>query len=85
VLVAKSASKDVEIRHEEPIDILQSAFDKQGDLDRWKSTDFVGTGENNPDIDGSLLQDSGVIRILEKIVSLYADLFVIGSNRCSQR
>jgi hypothetical protein len=84
--IAKSGTfKDFEIMHEEAIEILRSAFDKQGELNGWKLTDFIGTNEDEAHMEGGMLQDSGVIGILDKIVSMNADLFVSGSNRCSRR
>ncbi|KIM40787.1 hypothetical protein M413DRAFT_72897, partial [Hebeloma cylindrosporum] len=85
VLAKSGTFKEFGIRHEEAIDILRSAFDKQGDLSGWRLTDFIGTNEDEADMEGSLLQDSGIIGILDKIVSMNADLFVSGSNRCGQK
>lgn len=47
-VTAKSgAFKGCEIIHE-AIDILRSAFDKEGDLNGWKLTDFIRTTKTEP-------------------------------------
>jgi len=45
---------------------------------------LIGTKEDEAEMEGGLLQDSGV-GILDKIVSMNVDLFVRGSNQCGRR
>lgn len=48
-------------------------------------TDFIGMNEDESDMEGGLLQDSGVVGILDKMISMNAELFVSRSNGCSGR
>ncbi|KAF8972309.1 hypothetical protein BDZ97DRAFT_1913522 [Flammula alnicola] len=85
-VVAKSGTfRDFEIRHEEAIQILQNAFDKQGELSAWRLTDFVDSLDMVTGAETDLMQDSGVFGILDKLVSIKANLFVSGASRCSRR
>ncbi|KAF8910417.1 hypothetical protein CPB84DRAFT_1723503 [Gymnopilus junonius] len=85
-VAAKSGTfRDFEIRHEEAVDVLRSAFDQQGELDGWKLTDFAESIEDVRNVDHDLLADPGVLGILDKLVSIEANLFVGGSSRCARK
>ena len=84
-LMAKSGTfRDFEIRHEESVDTLRNAFDKDGELDKWKLTDTSEAIERKH-IDQEFMQDSGVLGILDKLISIKANLFVSGSSRCGRK
>ena len=83
-MIAKSGTfKDFQIRHEEAIETLREAFDEQGELERWKLTDFKESTANSSEVE--LFEDPGVMGILDKLVSIRANLFVSGSSKCSRR
>ena len=83
-LVAKSGTfRDFEIRHEEAVEILRKAFDQHNDLEGWKLTDIAEASENQG-MEMELLHDSGVLAILDKLISTKANLFVSGSKRCGR-
>jgi len=83
-LVAKSGTfRDFEIRHEEAVEILRKAFDQHNDLEGWKLTDIAEALENQR-METELLHDSGVLAILDKMISTKANLFVSGSKRCGR-
>ncbi|KAF8181484.1 hypothetical protein BJ912DRAFT_854680 [Pholiota molesta] len=89
-VIAKSGTfRDFGVRHEEAIDILRKAFVKEGELSHWVLTDFAEAIETNKGVekgvDSELLQDSGTLGILDKLVSINANLFVSGASRCSRR
>lgn len=82
---AKSGTfREFEIRHEEAVQVLRLAFDEGGELDRWKVTDIPEAMESH-DVDNELLNDAGVLGILDKLIGIQASIFVSGSNRCARR
>lgn len=82
---AKSGTfREFEIRHEEAVQVLRMAFDEGGELDRWKVTDIAERMESH-DVDNELLNDAGVLGILDKLIGIQANLFISGSNRCARR
>ena len=84
-LIAKSGTfRDFDLRHEESVDILRNAFDKDNELDKWKLTD-ISEAMASKHIDQELMQDSGVLGILDKLISMKANLFVSGSTRCGRK
>ena len=84
-LVAKSGTfKNFEIRHEKAIDVLRNAFDGQSELARWKLTDLADAMEIHGK-DAELIHDAGVLGIVDKMISMNAQLFVSGSNHCSRK
>ncbi|PPQ79988.1 hypothetical protein CVT25_003048 [Psilocybe cyanescens] len=85
-VAAKSGTfRDFEVLHEEAVDILRKAFNEQGELRDWKLTDFIESVELDLKSQNELLQDPGVLGILDKLVSIEAELFVSGSARCSRK
>ncbi|KAH9481068.1 hypothetical protein JR316_0005587 [Psilocybe cubensis] len=86
MISAKSGTfRDFDILHENAIEILRKAFDKQGELHEWKLTDFAEAIENDSKPQNELLHDTGVLGILDKLVSTNAAIFVSGSSRCSRK
>ncbi len=80
-LIAKSGTfRDFDIRHEDAVEILRGAFNKQGELGSWVLTDFaeVIATEKSGGGDAELLHDSGALAILDKLVSMKAALFISG-------
>lgn len=86
-LISKSGTfKDFGAHHEEAIEILRNAFSKQGELSSWGLTDFAeAAAGQKKNIDIVLTNDSGILAILDKLVSIKANLFVSGTSRCSRR
>lgn len=85
-LIAKSGTfRDFDIRHEDAVEILRGAFNKQGELGSWVLTDFAEVIATEKSGDAELLHDSGALAILDKLVSMKAALFISGSSRCSRR
>ncbi|KAF4613570.1 hypothetical protein D9613_007393 [Agrocybe pediades] len=82
--ITKSGTfKDFDVLHEEVIETLRKAFDQDGELSKWKLTDFVeATSKAKED---EVLQDPGVLGILDKLVSTKSSLFVSGSTKCSRK
>lgn len=85
-LIAKSGTfRDFDTRHEKAVEILRSAFNKQGELGNWTLTDFAEVIAAGKGGETELLHDSGALAILDKLVSMKAVLFVSGASRCSRR
>ncbi|PPR06701.1 hypothetical protein CVT26_001366 [Gymnopilus dilepis] len=85
-VAAKSGTfRDFDIRHEEAVEVIRSAFDQNSELEGWRLTDFAEAIEDAPPADRDLLGDPGVLGILDKIVSTKANLFVSGSTRCARK
>ncbi|KJA19811.1 hypothetical protein HYPSUDRAFT_143193 [Hypholoma sublateritium FD-334 SS-4] len=85
-LIAKSGTfRDFDTQHEDAVEILRSAFNKQGELGDWMLTDFADAIVPEKGGETELLHDSGVLAILDKLVSMKAALFVSGASRCSRR
>ena len=84
-LEAKSGTfKEFEIRHEEAVQVLRMAFEEGGELDGWKVTDIPEAMESHV-VDKALVNDAGVLGIVDKLIGIQANLFVSGSNRCARR
>ncbi|KAF5327721.1 hypothetical protein D9619_003983 [Psilocybe cf. subviscida] len=84
--VAKSGTfKDFDTRHEVAVDILRVAFEDGGDLSAWRLTDLIEAAEEDGEEDEEFLKDSGALGIVDKLVSINANVFVSGSSRCSRR
>ena len=84
-LEAKSGTfREFEIRHEEAIQVLRMAFEEGGELDGWKVTDIPEAMESHV-VDKELVNDAGVLGIVDKLIGIQANLFVSGSNRCARR
>lgn len=77
--------RDFGKRHEEAIEILTNAFQGTRELSSWRLTELrenIGWAKGD-DVD-ELLQDSGALGILDKLISMRATLFVSGGKRCSR-
>jgi len=84
-LEAKSGTfREFEARHEEAVQVLRKAFEEDGELDRWKVTDISEAMKSHV-ADSELLNDAGVLGIVDKLIGTEANLFVSGSNRCARR
>lgn len=84
-LEAKSGTfKEFEVRHEEAVQVLRKAFEEGGELERWKLTDISEAIESHA-VDEELLNDPGILGILDKLIGIQAKLFVGGSKRCARR
>ncbi|KAI0081017.1 hypothetical protein K474DRAFT_1657201 [Panus rudis PR-1116 ss-1] len=85
--------------HIEAIGILKSAFRKGGPLDGWRLTgiseeldrvrrNMEGEGKmlvlQEEDDEGVLLEDAGILGILDKLAAMNATLFVSGARRCGR-
>ncbi|KAF9484858.1 hypothetical protein BDN70DRAFT_791862, partial [Pholiota conissans] len=85
-VIAKSGTfRDFEVQHEEAVEILRKAFVKGRELDNWELTDFAEAIELGKGVEAELVQDSGVLGILDKLIGIKANLFVSGASRCSKR
>ncbi|THV07495.1 hypothetical protein K435DRAFT_911249 [Dendrothele bispora CBS 962.96] len=94
-----STFRDFGPKHIEAIQILLDAFQVGGELSKWKITDLyearnrldsdVGVGSSGSKrlrlgIHPDILQDSGVLGILDKLVGMEAAFFVSGTKGCSK-
>ncbi|KAF8440095.1 hypothetical protein L210DRAFT_788896, partial [Boletus edulis BED1] len=85
-----STFKTVSLEHDDAIGILVDAFQSGGELEAWKLTDLAGQLRHYPYVEGrfdvneTLLGDSGVFGILDKLVVVQARVFVSGSTDCSK-
>ncbi|KAF8434179.1 hypothetical protein L210DRAFT_3348147, partial [Boletus edulis BED1] len=85
-----STFKTVSLEHDDAIGILAEAFQSGGELEAWKLTDLAGQIRHYPYVEGrfdvneTLLGDSGVFGILDKLVVVQARVFVSGSTDCSK-
>lgn len=72
--------------HHQAIEALRQAFEDSGDLFGWKLT---GLHEESrrvfPEGGDEVLQDTGVLGILDKVISIRAALFVSGDKGCGRR
>ena len=91
--------RSVSHEHIEAIGIFTSAFRAGGVLENWKLTgvseeldrvrremEKEGKGYvlEEDDDEGVLLEDSGVLGILDKLVAMNSALFVSGAKRCGR-
>ncbi|KAJ3506057.1 hypothetical protein NMY22_g17369 [Coprinellus aureogranulatus] len=87
--VAKSGTfKTFGEQHEAAVGILMKAFQEGEELANWKLVDISRSIQINEDIsseEDTLLRDTGVLGVLDKLVATRADLFVSGSRRCSRQ
>jgi len=85
-----STFKALSIEHDDAVGILAEAFQSGGDLEAWKLTDLAEQLRRYPYVEGrfdvneTLLGDSGVFAILDKLVIVKAKVFVSGSTDCSK-
>ncbi|KAG1750898.1 hypothetical protein EDB19DRAFT_2009654 [Suillus lakei] len=76
--------------HEEAMNILHDAFQTGGDLEGYVMTDLpsqikrLRMFEGNVQFEEEVLKDSGVLGILDKLVSMQSQVFVGGSRACSK-
>ncbi|KAH8092623.1 hypothetical protein BXZ70DRAFT_909411 [Cristinia sonorae] len=85
--------------HVEAIEIVKAAFRSGGSLDGWKLTgiteeldrvrrEMEAEGKlwvlDEDDEEGALLEDPGVLGVLDKLVAMKAALFVSGAKRCGR-
>lgn len=88
--VAKSGTfKDLKEEHHEAVDILRSAFERGGILAEWHITGFAEGLEQvlamkDHGVNEELLQDTGVIGIMDKLIATQAALFISGGKRCGR-
>ncbi|KAF9459946.1 hypothetical protein BDZ94DRAFT_1267019 [Collybia nuda] len=71
---------DITQRHAEAMGILREAFEKGGVLSQWSLTDFVGEISHINE-ENILLQDKGILGIVERTISSRAALFVTANSR----
>ena len=89
-LKKSSTFKALSLEHDDAIRILAEAFQPGGDLEAWKLTDLAEQLRRYPYVEGrlnvneTLLDDSGVFGILDKLVIVQARAFVSGSTDCSK-
>ncbi|KAJ3511529.1 hypothetical protein NMY22_g15619 [Coprinellus aureogranulatus] len=75
-------------QHETAVGILTRAFQEDEELANWKLVDISRSIQGNEGISAdeeTLLKDTGVLGILDKLIATRADLFVSGSRRCSRQ
>ena len=89
-LKKSSTFKALSLEHDDAIGILTEAFQSGGDLGAWKLTDLAEQLRRYPYVEGrldvneTLLDDSGVFGILDKLVIVQARIFVSGFADCSK-
>lgn len=85
-----STFKTLSLEHDDAIGMLTEAFQPGGDLEAWTVTDLAEQLRRYPyvegrfDVNATLLDDSGVFGILDKLVVVQARVFVSGSTECSK-
>ncbi|KAG9312482.1 hypothetical protein JVU11DRAFT_6868 [Chiua virens] len=91
--VTKSSTfKTLSSEHDDAIGIFAEAFQPGGDLEAWTLTDLADQLRWYPYVEGrfadmvdeALLEDPGVLGILDKLVAVQAKEFVGGSSECSK-
>ncbi|KAK7465433.1 hypothetical protein VKT23_005411 [Stygiomarasmius scandens] len=99
-MISKSSTfRDFGPKHTEAIQILLDAFRPSGELDKFKITDlhqarngldfdvgggFEGSLGLRVGVDPDVLQDSGVLGIVDKLVGMEAAFFVSGAKGCGR-
>jgi hypothetical protein len=89
-LKKSSTFKALSLEHDNAIGILTEAFQSGGDLAAWKLTDLAEQLRRYPYVEGrldvneTLLGDSGVFGIVDKLVIVQARAFVSGFTDCSK-
>ena len=85
-----STFKTLSVEHDDAIGILAEAFQFGGDLEAWTLTDLAEQLRRYPYVEGrfdvneTVLGDSGVLGIVDKLVMVQARVFVSGSADCSK-
>jgi len=90
----------VGLQHEEAIEILRGAFEEGGVYEGRRITELAEAmakiredrlrdaagrgGQTGVGIEGELMEDSGILGILDKIVATRAGLFVTGGKGCGR-
>ncbi|KAF9534023.1 hypothetical protein CPB83DRAFT_805086 [Crepidotus variabilis] len=95
---AKSSTfRSFSIEHERAVDIVRRAFEGGGDLEGRSIEDVASQLENATlgmveeqrvqltEEEKELLDDPGVLGIMDKLISMNATIFVSGSPRCSKK
>ncbi|EAU83290.2 hypothetical protein CC1G_10731 [Coprinopsis cinerea okayama7 len=87
-VTAKSGTfRNFNEHHDEAIAIFRSAFDGGGELAGWRLMDAAGAMREAAfkKEEEALLQDTGVLGIVDKMIAMKATLFVSGSKKCSRQ